>query len=152
MLIRNITVQDFEKVNELMCEVHDLHVRNRPDLYTAMEEPYPREKFTEDVGKEDVISVLAEENGEVLGICFVSFREKTGMVCRRTAYMEDLCVRENNRARGVGRGLFEHVREEAKRMGAGRLDLMVWGFNETAFAFYEKMGMQVQRYILETEL
>ena len=37
-------------------------------------------------------------------------------------------------------------------MGAGRLDLMVWGFNETAFAFYEKMGMQVQRYILETEL
>lgn len=152
MHIRDIAIQDFEKVNELMREVHDLHVQNRPDLYVAMEEPYPRDKFANDINNADVISILAEEENEVLGICFVTFREKTGMVHKRTAYMEDLCVREQDRARGVGTQLFEYAQKEAKKLGAERLDLMVWGFNQPAFDFYKKMDMQVQRYILEKEL
>lgn len=152
MNIRDITIQDFDRVNELMREVHALHVQNRPDLYVAMEEPYPRKKFIEDINNEDVISILAEEENEILGICFVTFREKTCMVHKRTAYMEDLCVRRQDRAQGIGTQLFEYAQSRAKRMGAERLDLMVWGFNQPAFDFYKKMDMQVQRYILEKEL
>jgi hypothetical protein len=37
-------------------------------------------------------------------------------------------------------------------MGAERLDLMVWDFNEDARKFYEKMGMKPQRYIYESKL
>lgn len=152
MQIRDITIQDFEKVNELMREVHALHVQNRPDLYIDMEEPYPKEKFTEDIKNGDVIAILAEEESEVLGICFVTFREKTCMVHKRTAYMEDLCVRRQDRAQGIGTQLFEYAQGQARKMGAERLDLMVWGFNQAAADFYEKMGMKVQRYILEKEL
>ena len=69
------------------------------------------------------------------------------MVKRRTAYMEDLCVDDDFRGKGIGSSLFVYAKEKAKEMGAERLDLMVWDFNEDARNFYERMGMKPQRYI-----
>lgn len=48
--------------------------------------------------------------------------------------------------------LFEEATKRAKDAGAKRLDLMLWGFNESARAFYESLGMKEQRRILEQEL
>ena len=110
------------------------------------------ELFQEMVENEDMISVLAEEDDAVVGICFVSMRAKTCMVKRRTAYMEDLCVDEACRGKGIGRKLFEYAKKRAKEMGAERMDLMVWNFNESALKFYEEMGMKPQRYIMEEYL
>ena len=131
-LIRDMQLQDFEKVNTVMREVHALHVKNRPDLYIDVEEPYARDKFETDIENANMITVLAEENGEIMGICMAAFREQTCMVKKRTVYMDVLCVREPYRGRGIGTELFLHVQEEAKTKGAERLDLMVWGFNEKA--------------------
>lgn len=152
MIIRDMVLEDFEKVSGLMKEVHAIHVENRPDLYIDMEEPYSEKQFEEDIKNETILSILAEEENQILGICFVSFREKTCMVKKRTAYMDALCVSKKYRKRGVGTRLFYYVQEEIKKMGAERLDLMVWGFNESAYNFYEKMDMHIQRYILEKEL
>lgn len=149
MIIRNIELEDFEKVNLVMREVHALHVKKRPDLYKDVDEPYPRDQFISDIQNENMITVLAEENNEILGICMVSFREQTCMVKKRTAYMDVLCVSEPYRRRGIGTSLFLYVQEATKMKGAERLDLMVWGFNERAYTFYEKLGMSVQRFILE---
>lgn len=151
MHIRNMTKQDYVVVNEIMKEVHEIHVKNRPDLYVDIENPCLWETFVKDIENENIISILAE-NEEVLGICFVSFREKTCMVNQRTAYMDDLCVRERWRGKGIGTKLFQCAKEEAKKKGAERLDLMVWEFNKNAFAFYKKMNMHVQRSIMEVEM
>ncbi len=75
MLIRDMELQDFEKVNTVLREVHALHVTNRPDLYIDVEEPYARDKFETDIKNENMITVLAEENGEIMGICMAAFRE-----------------------------------------------------------------------------
>ena len=80
MLIRDMQLQDFEKVNTVMQEVHALHVKNRPDLYIDVEEPYARDKFEADIDNENMVTVLAEENGEIMGICMASFRQQTCMV------------------------------------------------------------------------
>lgn len=152
MIIRDIAIRDFEEVNEIMKEIHSLHVRNRPDLYLDVDEPFPRKQFEEDVENENFISVLAEENHRIMGICFAQMMEKICMVEKRTAYMDVLCVVEKYRKQGIGGMLFHYVQEKVKRMGAERLDLMVWGFNDTAYSFYEKMGMNVQRNILEKKL
>ena len=61
-------------------------------------------------------------------------------------------VRPRAIQREIGTELFLHVQEEAKTKGAERLDLMVWGFNEKAYAFYERLGMSVQRFVLEKKL
>ena len=145
MQIRNMRLEDYREVDRLMAQVHKLHVEGRPDLYIDVEHIYSMELFQEMVENEDMISVLAEEDDAVVGICFVSMRAKTCMVKRRTAYMEDLCVDEACRGKGIGRKLFEYAKKRAKEMGAERMDLMVWNFNESALKFYEEMGMKPQR-------
>ena len=152
MKIRDMKLEDYEQVDHLMAQVHKLHVDGRPDLYVDVEHIYSFEQYKEMVENEDMIHVLAEEEGQVLGICFVSMRARTCMVKRRTAYMENLCVDQNHRGKGLGKMLFFYAKEKAKEMGAERLDLMVWDFNEDARKFYEKMGMKPQRYIYEEQL
>ncbi len=152
MQIRDMVLEDYQEVDRLMAQVHQLHVDGRSDLYIDVEHIYSYNQFKEMVENEDMITVLAEEEDSVVGICMISMRSKTCMVSRRTAYMEDLCVDETCRGKGIGKELFLYVKEKAKEMGAERLDLMVWGFNESARIFYEKMGMNPQRYIYETEL
>lgn len=152
MRIRSMVLADYREVDRLMAQVHRLHVEGRPDLYIDVEHIYSFEQFKEMVENEDMITILAEENERVLGICMISMRAKTCMVKRRTAYMEDLCVDHDYRGRGVGKELFLYGKELAVNMGAERLDLMVWDFNDDARKFYEKMGMKPQRYIYETML
>ena len=37
MEIRELTIKDFEQFNILMLEVHDDHVKKRPDIYNKVE-------------------------------------------------------------------------------------------------------------------
>ena len=152
MQIRNMTLNDYNDVDRLMAQVHLLHVNGRPDLYIDVDHIYSYEQFKEMVENEDMITILAEEDDKVLGICMITMRAKTCMVKRGTAYMEDLCVDESCRGRGIGKALFLYAKEASVKMGAERLDLMVWDFNEDARKFYEKMGMKPQRYIYESKL
>lgn len=153
MQIRNMRLEDYQEFDRLMAQVHRLHVQGRPDLYINVDHVYSIDEFKKMVEDQNMITVLAEEEGgTVIGICIVAMRAKTCMVERRTAYMEDLCVTQSHRGKGVGKALFQHVKETAKEMGAERLDLMVWSFNENALKFYEEMGMKPQRYIYEEHL
>ena len=152
MIIRDMRKDDYIAVDRLMAQVHKIHVDGRPDLYVDVEHIYSEEQFIEMVENEDMISVAAEEQGQMIGICFVSMRARTCMVKRRTAYMDDLCVDEAYRGKGIGKQLYLYVKERAKQMGAERLDLMVWSFNESALKFYEEMGLKPQRYIMEEKL
>ena len=152
MQIRRMKLEDYKEVDRLMAQVHKIHVEGRPDLYVDVEHIYSMETFKKMVEDPDTISIAAEVDGTIAGICFVSMRYRTCMVKRKTAYMDDLCVDKAYRGRGIGRQLFEYAKEQSRKMGAERLDLMVWEFNESAFAFYQKMGMKIQRYIMEEQL
>ncbi|MBB6609771.1 GNAT family N-acetyltransferase [Pontibacter sp. Tf4] len=55
-------------------------------------------------------------------------------------YLEDLIVTERLRRSGIGRRLFDAVAEEAKRVEAKRFRWQVLDWNESAIAFYKKIG------------
>lgn len=152
MIIRDIKISDYKGIDKLMQQVHSLHVENRPDLYVDIEYPYTLGEFAEIVENKDIISVLAEEDNEIVGLCIVTIKNKSGMVEKKIAYMDDLCVDERFRGQGIGKKLFNFVSNKAKEKGAKRLDLMVWSFNKKALSFYEELGMTPQRYILEKEI
>jgi ribosomal protein S18 acetylase RimI-like enzyme len=152
MLIRNIRIDDYEAVDNLMQLLHNVHVDGKPDLYTPLEHPYSKEEFEKLVDDNKTISIAAEENHIIIGICFVSIRDKNGMVSMKTAYMDDLVVTKEYQHRGIAKALFAKAEKQAKELGAIRLDLMVWSFNESAKQLYESLGMTPQRYIFEKKL
>lgn len=152
MMFRDMTIQDYDAVDKLMQHLHKLHFEARPDLYVDKAHPYSLEEFEEKVMSDKCICLAAEEDGEVVGICFVELRDRSLMVEMPMAMMNALCVDEAHQRKGIATKLFEEATKRAKDTGAKRLDLMLWGFNEAARAFYEKLGMKEQRRILEREL
>lgn len=152
MNIRDIASNDYTGVDELMQQLHKVHVKGRPDLYTDLEHPYSEKEFTELILNPEVISILAEEDAEILGICFANIKNKSGMVKMRTAYIDDLVIKEEYRQKGIAKQLFGEIERRAKSLGAERMDLMVWSFNENACKLYESLGMTPQRFIYEKQL
>lgn len=152
MTIRNMTLADYDAVDNLMQLVHKIHTDARPDLFLPLKHPYSFEEYQKMIASEEIICILAEEDGKTAGICFVSLRQKTCMVERCTAYLEDLCVAASFQHQGVGKALYQEAERLARKKGAIRMDLMVWSFNQSAIRFYESLGLRPQRYIFEKNL
>lgn len=57
-------------------------------------------------------------------------------------FLEDIFVLQEYRRRGVGKALFNFVKEAAEREGCGRIEFNVLKWNTTAQAFYEANGGQ----------
>ena len=60
MQIRNMTLNDYNDVDRLMAQVHQLHVNGRPDLYIDVDHIYSYEQFKEMV-ENDVINKVVEK-------------------------------------------------------------------------------------------
>ena len=79
-------------------------------------------------------------------------RETTSLHAVRTLYLDDLCVDESVRGRHIGRMLYERVLLAARELGCSRVTLHAWNFNESAFGFYEKLGMTPLYTTMEQKL
>lgn len=152
MTIRDMKLEDYDAVDTLMQQLHKIHVNGRPDLYVEMEHPYSKEELTEKIYNKEVIALAAEEEDRIVGLCIVVIRHRSGMVNMKTAYVDDLVVDQSYQRRGIAKSLFQKAEERAKALGAERMDLTVWSFNENALKFYQSIGMVPQRYILEKPL
>ena len=98
---------------------------------------------------------VAVEGGTVLGYCFCihkSCKDHSVMLDRRELYIDDLCVDEACRGKGVATGLYDHVRSYGSEHGFDVITLNVWCGNARAMAFYEKMGMTGRNITMELPL
>jgi GNAT superfamily N-acetyltransferase len=62
---------------------------------------------------------------------------------RHGLYLEDLFVVPEWRGRGVGKQLLAHVASIAESRNCGRMEWAVLDWNESAIAFYQRMGAHV---------
>jgi GNAT superfamily N-acetyltransferase len=62
---------------------------------------------------------------------------------RKGLYLEDLFVVPDWRGRGVGKHLLAHVAAVAESRQCGRMEWTVLDWNESAIAFYRRMGAHV---------
>lgn len=149
MKIRKMKKKDYPAVERLSMQLHRVHRAGRPELFTDVEYRYLPEFFESLLSNQEIISILAEADHRVVGVCFASLLSTSGMVRMRTAYIDEIVVDERYRRKGIGKALFLEAEKRAREQGAERVDLMVWSFNEDAIKFYEYCGMRPQRCIYE---
>ena len=152
MFIRNIRKSDYAAIDDLLLQIHQVDVDGRPDMFWPIEQYMTRDSFESLVANKNVISILAQERGEIIGCCFVSMLERSGMAHMKSAYIDLLVVDEKHRRKGVGRAIFGEVQRRAKKVGAKRIDLMVWSHNQIAESAYQSYGMVPQRCVYEISL
>lgn len=139
----------------LLYQVGDVHHRIRPDLFRSGAIKYTETDLEALLAEESSPVFVAEEGGSVLGYCFCQLREyrdSTVLTDRKEIYIDDLCVEEACRGRGIARALYGYVTDWAKEIGCTYVTLNVWQGNENAMKFYEKMGMRQRSITMETKL
>ena len=154
MLVRMAERADKPAINELRRQVKLLHAEGKPDIFAP---GFPQELadyldviFMQENGE----AVVAELDGKIAGFASLSYIDRPASVFRlplRYLDIDELCVDEQVRRRGVGRTMFDFIKARAAEKGYSRIELNMWEFNEGALRFYEAMGFRTYRRYMEYE-
>ena len=156
MIIRRAEWGDLHGLNRLLRQVLEIHHAGRPDVFKTGAKKYTDEELSAILRDEGTpVFVAVDEQNEVLGYAFCIFKREINhnvLTDVKTLYIDDLCVDERTRGKGVGRALYDHVVAFAKESGCYNLTLNVWACNESAKRFYERLGLIPRAYTMETIL
>ena len=154
MTVRRAKKSDIPEIARLLYQVHDLHATGRPDLFKKGMRKYDDARLAEILGEADRPVFVCAEGERLLGyaFCVIKTENDPSHMPIKTLYLDDLCVDGTARRRGVGKTLYDRVCAYAVEIGCHNLTLNVWACNPGALRFYEKMGMKVQKFGMETLL
>ena len=163
-MIRKATHNDIPRILELLSQVNDVHAEGRPDFFIKGKRKYNEEDLLKIIN-DDTTPVFVyvgtrqatSESGmrkatSVQGYAFCVIQDLSqcdNLRPDKSLYIDDICVDENYRRHGVGKKLYEHVVQFAKEEKCFNITLNVWAKNPSAQAFYESMGMTVQKVCME---
>ena len=172
-MIRKATHNDIPRILELLSQVNDVHAEGRPDFFIKGKRKYNEEDLlkiinddttpvfvyvgtrlvTSESGTRQAMSELGTQQAtSVHGYAFCVIQDLSqcdNLRPDKSLYIDDICVDENYRRHGVGKKLYEHVLQFAKEEKCFNITLNVWAKNPSAQAFYESMGMTVQKVCME---
>ncbi|MDE5565997.1 MAG: GNAT family N-acetyltransferase, partial [Anaeroplasmataceae bacterium] len=111
--IRRAKFFDIEKLDYLLLQVHKVHSDARPDLFVSGAKKYTDEQLSQILTDETKPIFVATQNGIVLAYAFCVFidnrEENASHTDIKTLYIDDLCVDETCRGKGIGKLLYEYV-------------------------------------------
>ncbi len=153
MEIRRTEEKDIDGILDLLSQVLKVHADIRPDIFIHGTTKYDRAELCKLISDNDTpVYGAFDEDGKLLGYCFCQFKEQPDAAVLKPfkyMYIDDLCVDENIKGKGIAKSLYEYVVEIAKERGCYEITLNVWEGNDRAKHFYEKMGLKPQKTYME---
>ena len=149
LTIRYAAVSDYNEVEAIMKQVHQLHVGWRPDIYKDADPVLPQSIFTHMVDEKSIL--LAEINGTVVALLSFEIRhvQSDKQVARDILFIDDLAVKEEYRGNGIGSELLQIIKEKVIREHLDGLELQVNARNNRAKLMYEKNGFSAKSINME---
>lgn len=155
MEITRASLADIGGILRLLSQVLQIHAEIRPDIFISGTTKYTEDQLREIIGEDSRPVFVVKHNGEVCGYAFCVIKDAdfaTTMKPHKSVYIDDFCVDSSTRGKGIGKSLFEFVKKWAKSIGCTDITLAVWEGNDSARAFYDKMGMTPRETIMELGL
>jgi len=154
VIIKEVGLNDFQAVHELIMQVHKLHVIKRKDVYKDVD-PMNFEEFKTELLNSNNIYLVAEFENKIVGICFSQIKEISDnkiLKNNKILHIQNLCVDKNYQKKGIGKKLYNAVVQVAKEKSVDSIELMVWGFNKNAIKFYQNLGMNIKNLKFEQKI
>lgn len=153
--IRFAEYEDLESVNILRKQVNDLHVIGKPEVF--------KEGFSEELRDyiysifDDPLKkiVVYEIDGVVRSFAVLNHITKPEtpfMYVRDYLDIDEFCVDETFRRKGLATEMIDFIRIYAGNEGFDRIELNMWEFNKGALEFYESAGFTTYRRYMEMKL
>lgn len=133
---------DFEAVNRLARQVHELHVQWRPDLFRSVQYPITFEEFSALLQEQRLL--LAQQNGMVVAYAVFAMQQfdVPKLMPQKSLKLEEICVDEAYRRQGIAKALLQELMRLGRAAGCTDLRLTCDPHNAAGIAFYESLGMQ----------
>jgi ribosomal protein S18 acetylase RimI-like enzyme len=155
MEVRFTKEDELDRINELRKQVNDLHVEGKPDVFKPGFCDELRDFINviwNDPEQEIVVAVADEVICGFAIIHHINKPENPFMKERDFLDIDEFCVDEAYRRKGVATDLITFIKEYAKKKGFHRIELNMWEFNQGALAFYESVGFETYRRYMEIML
>lgn len=136
MIIRKGTIQDMPSVLLLIQELAEFE--KEPNAVEISVKDLEKDGFSENPLFQ---TFVAEVENEVVGVALYYYRYSTWK--GKTIHLEDLVVKENKRATGVGFALYSEIIKQGQKEGVKRIEWNVLDWNTNAIQFYEKSGATI---------
>ena len=143
---------DLERINEIRKQVNDLHVSGRPDIFRPGFCEEMRDRIYTIFENEDRAVIAALVDSEICGFATVIYEIKPQSPYnneRRIYHIEEFGVDKDHRRCGVATSIVEFLKKDALEKGFERMELDMWSFNESAYAFYQAVGFGTYRRYME---
>lgn len=155
MNIRPANHQDKEQLALLNSEVHRVHVRLYPSVFREASLEAMSEMVQQNLDDDSTTILVAEEESLLIGYMVLrkQIRPENALMRERSrGFIEQVCVSEEYRHRGVFRKLLGSAKKLVKEWGLDRIELDVWSHNQAAKdvfthsgfrAYNEKMAIRI---------
>ncbi|MCR5398010.1 MAG: GNAT family N-acetyltransferase [Lachnospiraceae bacterium] len=152
-MVRRAEIADIPRILELLIQVDMVHHNGRPDIFKGPATKYNEEELKAIIADDQApVFVWTDETDIPMGHAFCIHKQITDdhvLTDIKTLYIDDICVDEAARGRHIGKDLYDHVIEYARKSGCYNVTLNVWSCNPGAQRFYEAMGLVPQRIGME---
>jgi GNAT superfamily N-acetyltransferase len=137
LIIRFVTRQDYAQWLPLWNGYNAFYGRSGPTALAPEITAMSWARFFD--AYEPVHALVAESEGELLGLVHYLFHRNTSMI-PPTCYLQDLFTAEAARGKGVGRALLARLAQIAVERDCGRLEWAVLDWNKPSIDFYRSLG------------
>ncbi|MGI6715574.1 MAG: GNAT family N-acetyltransferase [Eubacteriales bacterium] len=153
--IRKAERRDIPGILKLLDSIRELHHKGRPDVFKDNGTKYTEEQLIEKINDLNEGIFVAYDGENFLGyVCTVirDTKDHNILVDKKVLYIDDLCVLEETRGRGVGRMLLDEAKDFARENNCVSLELNVWKFDGSAEGFYRSYGFTTMSRRMEFKL
>ena len=137
LTVRFVQRSDFDKWLPLWDGYNAFYGRSGPTALAPEITKVTWQRFFD--AYEPVHALVAERDGELLGLTHYLFHRSTTMI-EPNCYLQDLFTNPAARVRGVGRALINGVYDQAKSAGYSRVYWQTHETNHTAMQLYDKVA------------
>jgi ribosomal protein S18 acetylase RimI-like enzyme len=147
MRVREAEVEDLDRLLELYGEPNELYAEA-----AELEGEEARRRFEEVRADEHQKTLVADENGQVVGTLVVVILPNLAHGGAPYAVVENVVVDGSRRGEGIGRALLREAMERARAAGAYKLSLSANLARERAHRFYRGLGLKETHLGFEVKL
>ena len=140
-IIRKATFDDLEELRELYLALEEDGVRYQPEHFVIGERTDEFFKSIFDSDNQDIL--VADIDGKAIGFVHVMILEQKKVSCLKpqsVVYLQDLCVREDMRSKGIGATLIRASKDYGKEHNVDFIRTQVFPGNVDGMRFYERNG------------
>ena len=149
-----------EQIKDLLVDLQN-YLIDIDDWHTQILSNHYREDYfkmdLELVNKQDGKIFLAIENNKILGFVLgiVNINDEIDNLtndCVKTGNVLELIIKNSSRGNGIGKLLLNEIENYFKNINCKRINIEVFGPNESALNFYLKNDYTIRDYIVSKKI